>query len=250
MISEKVKIDFIFYNRVLLFCSFILGIAYMWGYWSTFEINIFPFLSLFDFLKFSAYPLLLTYIPLLVFQVAIIELHFGDYIQKKLWLFKSRHPNLSFKKSINPLLNVLICFIVLLGLLKDSKTLMLGLPITYYLTTGLLGNIDKNIKNELDVKNSRMYAWFYILMLILPFISFDYGRFRGDSIHANKEYSYTIIERDGEKKIYKFLGYINEHYFFIDRSNQSLIVQNRLDSLALRNFLKKGEQDNPEIGFT
>lgn len=56
---QAIKRNFSFYTNVILIFSLILGLAIMYGYWSTLGINIFPFLGLFDLIRFSAYPLLI-----------------------------------------------------------------------------------------------------------------------------------------------------------------------------------------------
>lgn len=56
---QTIKRNFSFYTNVILIFSLILGLAIMYGYWSTLGISIFPFLGLFDLIRFSAYPLLI-----------------------------------------------------------------------------------------------------------------------------------------------------------------------------------------------
>ncbi|AMQ26677.1 hypothetical protein DI119_11530 [Legionella pneumophila] len=56
---QTIKRNFSFYTKVILIFSLILGLAIMYGYWSTLGINIFPFPGLFDLIRFSAYPLLI-----------------------------------------------------------------------------------------------------------------------------------------------------------------------------------------------
>ena len=254
MISDEFKRDFSFYNQVVLAFSFILGIAYLYGYWSAFDINIFPFLSLFDLVRFSAYPLLILYVPLLLLQWTITELHFAEYIQTKSKQFASHlynHPNW-FIRNVVALLIVVsyFSFVIWLGFYLQQYTLKVGVPIASIITLAWLRNALKKAGNEQDVKMFHRYGRALLILCLLPFISYDYGRHKGDVILKDKEYSYASFKEGESNNLYKFLGYLDGHYFFIDKNNHKLLINNKLDSLELRHFLKKGEKDSPDIGFT
>ncbi len=141
MISEELKRNFSFYNQVVLIFSFILGIAYLYGYWSAFDINIFPFLSLFDVIRFSAYPLLILYVPLLLLQWTITELHFAEYFQKKSKQFASYlygHPQWIVRKVVALLIVALyFSFVIYLGFYLQKYTLKVGVPIASFVSANL-----------------------------------------------------------------------------------------------------------------
>ncbi len=111
-------------------------------------------------------------------------------------------------------------------------------------------NALKRAGTEQDVKIFHRCGRALLLLCLLPFISYDYGYHKGDIILKDKEYSYVLFEKNDGKILYKFLGYLDGHYFFIDKKNNKLLIDNELDSLELRHFLKKGEKDSPDIGFT
>lgn len=250
---EKIKKDFGFYSKVVLMFSLILGIAYLYGYWSELDVNIFPFLSLFDLIRFSAYPLLILYVPILLIYWLITELHFQIYLQKQ---FKSlegylkKHHSRCLKYSSLFFIIGYFVTVVWLGVFLHLSTLKFGVPVASLIAILWLRNVLKKEKLDDEIKELHQFGRGLLFLCLLPFASYDFGHRRAEMIVKEKEYSYMVFEQDGKSTPYKFLGFLNGHYFFIGKDNKTLLIDNKLDRLNLKHYLKKGEQDSPDIGYT
>jgi hypothetical protein len=246
---EEFKKDFSFYIQVVLIFSFILGIGYLFGFWWTVDVNIFPFLSLFDLIKFSACPLLILFVPLILLQWIITEWHVTPYldrIAKKLTLNTPR----SSRRIV--LVVILFYFVVVIGIGIFFKiaTLSIGVPAASIIGVAWFRNVGQKENLDSEPATFLRFGRALPLLCLLPFISYDFGRYKAVAILKDKEYSYIWVNTNGNKELYKFLGFINGHYFFLDRKNHILLINNNVSSLELHKFLRKGENDNPEIGFT
>ena len=130
---------------------------------------------------------------------------------------------------------------------------MIGIPVITIIIVAWRNHIvqkqDTNDAN-LDMQLSHRFGKVLLLFCLLPFVSYDVGHCHARSIFNGKEYSYVVGNADGSKVLFKFLGLVNERYFFIDENNHTLLINSNVNTLELRHFLKKGEKDNPEIGLT
>ncbi len=250
---KTVKENFGFYTKVVLMFSLILGLAFLYGYWSKFDVNIFPFLGLFDLIRFSAYPLLILYVPLLLLYWLVTELHFkvwledtvkvaGSYLKKnRVWYVKCGFLLFTLAYFI---------FVVWLGGYLHMVTLKLGIPVVSIIALFWSRNVIKKEVVNKDVQEFHRYGRGLLFLCLLPFASYDIGHHKAKMIVKNKEYSYIVSEQGSKESLLKFIGFINGHYFFIDKDNKKLLIDNHLEKIRLLHFLKKGEKDSPDIGFT
>jgi uncharacterized membrane protein len=70
-ILTQLKNSYKLHIEIIVLSTLLLAISYLIGYWSTFEVNIFPFLTLSDLIKFSAYPLLWVFPIVLLSQIFV-----------------------------------------------------------------------------------------------------------------------------------------------------------------------------------
>lgn len=214
-IFNKVKNNYRFFLEIAFIFSLLLAIGYSWGYWSTFKINIFPFISVSDLIKSTAYPLLLV-IPYLLLQI---------------FIFEFCRINISFFHLSNTtILSIIMLISVFSGLWVKSITLIFGIPTAIFIYI----HIANKYFNE--VKIIRI-----ILMLtILVFLSYDVGRFNAKNIYNNHQYSFSFLTNVFNKaeKI-KYLGYVNNHYFFITPDNNSLYILKASPQVQLQLFSRK-----------
>lgn len=223
------------YIQEVIIFVLLLEIAYLIGYWSTFDINIFPYLTLSDIIKFAAYPLLFI-IPVQLLQLIIAELHIYPVMKKYVRLIKPE--SVKFRKIIE-----LTLFLIIIGVGKwlNFTMLYIGFPLIIIFVLTL---------KKFDKFNESRYITIFLMLLLLPFLSFDIGKRNATIILKGKEYSYSLIEVGAQKAKFKFLGYINDHYFFISINNRSLIIQRDRDLLILEKYLAKNQDNNETIGFT
>lgn len=251
--ADNFKKYFNFYFQVALVFSFILGIGYLLGFWWTANVNIFPFLSLFDLLKFSACPFLILFVPWLLLQWAVVEWQVFPRIENYAEKLTSvvRNNSRRWVRGIILLVSVAyFIFLIILGVLLKFTTLFIGIPIASLIVMAWLLNTQRKTDKEPEKINFHRFGRVLLMLCLLPFISYDYGRHKVNVILKGKKYSYVWVNEGENKTLYKFLGFINGHYFFIEKNNQILLINNNIDRLELHHFLKKGEKDSPDVGFT
>ncbi len=232
-ILEKIKNEYRFFIEITFVYSLLLATGYAIGFWSTFNVNIFPFLNLSDLIKSTAYPLLLI-MPYMVIQWFIIELNRKAAFP----LLKKMRPE--YKNLIPPIL-MLISILIGAFLKILTLTLIFGIP-TLILIIVLLK----------DRAEASMIKTIRVLLMLGIFICFSYdlGKYNSKMIFDNKEYSYSFFDIGKNKEQFKYIGYINNHYFFINLNNTHLLIKDNLTQLILERYLKKYTQDNSAIGFT
>ncbi len=68
--TTKEKVSTYLYFSSLYFVT--VGVLYLWGYWTTFEVNILEYLSLADIVKSTAYPIASTFIFFVIGVIGIL----------------------------------------------------------------------------------------------------------------------------------------------------------------------------------
>lgn len=234
-ILEKIKREYRIFIEITFVFSLLLAIGYAYGYWSAFNVNIFPYLTLSDLIKSTAHPLLLA-VPYLLSQWFIFEM---QDLPKKL-------SDIPFIKKINPDYKILstpifMAISLFIGIYVNSVTLTFGIPTTILIFTLLKKNIDPSKHQTIRI----------LLMLgLFVFFSVDYGKYNAKIIYNNTEYSYSFLETQSGKERVKYLGYINNHYFFMSIDNHHLFITSELKQVILEKFLRKHAQDNTAISLT
>lgn len=227
-----------FFSKLVVISSFVLAAAYLVGYWwAGFGINIFPFVTPMDLLKFAACPFLILFIPYILFDLLISEWHLVPFISalSKYKLFATP------KYFMLPILILAGACLIILGIKYSYTVLYLGVPAVLLAILGIL----KKVKGVLhDPKQRKL-----MLISLLPFFSYDLGYHRALDIYNSKEYTYMPSTAE-QPTTYKFLGYVNDHYFFIDLDNNKLLINNKMSSLQLQHFIEADTKPNPQIGYT
>lgn len=241
---KEIKRNFYFHTSVYLILSFVLGIAYLIGFWWTIDINIFPFIGLYDLIRCSASPFLILYILGLILYSCVIELHVQPHIE----IFRCKllsNENRTKRRLQYRLLSIIVLVIfIAVGIFLKISTLWLGGPLFIVIAWSYLHHRSRNNPEQKESPRALV-----ILLFLLPFISYDIAHYKATTILDGKEYSYIVINDGGRESMYKFLGFVNEHYFFIDHKNKILLINNDKPNLKVYKYLKKGAHDNPDMGF-
>lgn len=248
---DDFKKNFQFYIQAVFILSLILSSCYLVGYWWAFDINIFPFLTLFDLIK-SASPFFVLFILLLIFQWIIMEVHFDTFFEKHIKKFGAYISKSKQKKRVFcAVIVIYFLFIILLGVCLRRTSLSMGIPIASAIFLMWFYNKVKKSPPEEELRIYHKYGRWLLFLCFLVFVSYDLGNHKAHTILSEKEYSYAWLnEKDGKKNLYKFIGFINGHYFFIDKNNTILLIKNNISELELHQYLKEKENHSSEIDFT
>jgi len=249
---EKIKENFRFYTNIILIFSLILSLAFLYGYWSKFDINIFQFLGLFDLIRFSAYPLLILYVPVFLLFWLITELHFEFWLKNKaraLTMYLNNQSTWYIKYAFFLLAAGYFAFITCLGIQLHLTALKIGVPVATIIAILWIKNLSRKTSHGEAKKTLYRYGNGLLFLCLLPFFSYDAGHYKAELILKNKSYLYAIFSKDGKNETYKFLGYLNEHYFFIKKNNESILIENKVEKLELKYFFKKRKNDNFDMKF-
>lgn len=187
---------------------------------------------------------------LLLFYWLVTELHFEAWLGEKIkavggYLTKHRAWYVKYGFALT-----YFVFVIWLGNYLHMTALNVGIPVASMIAFFWLRNVVKKSDSDEVSKGFHRYGRVLLFLCLLPFVSYDIGHHKAEMILKNNEYSYMVFEQENKKALFKFLGYINGHYFFIDEGNKNLVIDNKIERLKLRHYLKKGEKDSPDISFT
>lgn len=190
----------------------ICAIAYLSGFWSQFNVDIFPYLTITDVFKYTFSPLF-YFIPIAAFiALAVIAI-------------SSKERNTPHQLTILETITLAVFTIgsLVMGYYLRSYIIGLGIPLATAFSAWMI----------LTNKPLKHVSLLPILALI-ALGTMDYGKGQAKSIIRNENYQYTTLKMNGTDKKLKLIGYINNHYFFIDTKNENRFIIQDLDRLTLR----------------
>lgn len=236
----KERIANYLYFSSLYFVS--VGILYLWGYWSTFDINILEYLSLADILKLTAYPITTAVIAI------SISGFIGVFAASNSTQQEATAPSLIDLflikyKVILLILYILVIFSVLVfgPILKwHFLPAFFALPITIFI---------KHHPLFIRLMPNMPVRVFVLMLLTMLFPqAYGTGKLDADKIVNGRQFSYAISNIDGvnfpsnvsPSHRLRFLGRAGEFVFFINPTQSSIFIS-QLESgksLVLKRFLK------------
>jgi len=201
-----------------------VGALFLWGYWSSFGINILEYIALSDILKITAYPIA-TVLLLSIIGGALGEALFGEILPHG---GGRRYPLADKLQKILPALAV-ICGVATLGILiygPIEKWLvlpfLLGAPIYAWA---------KDVKFLIRVipHEGPRSVVIYVLA-VLPLLAYGRGAIDADNIMTGKEFTYTLPDpREHRQNIdvltrLRLIGHAGEHMFFFDPTESAVVI--------------------------
>lgn len=195
------------------------GVMYLWGYWSTFNINIFEYAAWFDLLSSALIPIagLILVIPFLALANAVFS---GSWKARESALtgYELKAAIAAFSVVYVTLGSIIM--LVPFSLLKWRIVAMFVAPITAL----VLFFVTKFSAVALTTRDKAIIATIYLAMAM----SAPLGKIRAGVILEEPD--------DGPKRVnyeastgHKYLGHANGYYFFLTRDNIHVIVS-RADS--------------------
>lgn len=209
-----------------------VGVLYLWGYWPSFGINIFEYVTLSDVIKVAIIPVGSVFVFVLagffMGEVSVggrlpegggKETRVGRFLNRtKKWLI------------------VLYLVVVYLVLFYPIPNKWLFLPVlimwVFYFPLKSVGFL-KEIAND-SVRSLLISA-----VVALPLYSFAIGKINADKILKGSNCQYAEVGKDGEKQKLKFLGFANQYVFFLSMNNEDVVVARIADLSPLYLHLLK-----------
>ena len=215
------------YKAIITLSTIYGGIAsglYLYGYWGSFDINIFEFVSFSDFLKLSIFPLLGSLFFFIIYaaisQISLVKsFPPGGGADTKLGRF-----GLKYWRIIEIILLIIIILFIL----------FIQHPFKWYIVAFLLfcALIPLTHMNFFIhyIPNPKLRS-FILLMLTLPFVySFAYGRQEACLIKSGHAKQILDVPRSffqfqwDEKNQVAYLGYTGEYFAFYELLTKSVIL--------------------------
>lgn len=246
--SEAKKIDAILgrtstYLYVLSLYFVTVGVLYLWGYWSVFDVNILEYLSLADVIKATAFPIAST------FGLVVLGVVFGEILAGEKTVTQRVGIRSKAARVIRTYPRQVIGFYILLCLallMFGSVEKWVVLPFLVALPVVIAGRRSSLISKL--VGSERTGSYILMLAAILPTLAFGIGRIRANEILDGDRFKYVVssidqIQARSESQpttCLRFLGHAGDVLFFIDPIEVQLVIS-KMDTgtaLLLKHYKK------------
>lgn len=227
-----------------------VGVLYLWGYWSRFNINILSYLGVSDIIKTTALPIAVTLMALLVGAVAG-EAFFGPNPTRPSRL----NPQLAAWvagawKYIVPISAFMIVAILIYP--DERKWMLLAMFVAWPATS--FAKSHGFLANEIANDSARMILIF--VLTALPMVSFGQGRINAGQILDGKRFHFLRADRTGTNtplscavmECPRLIGNAGEVYFFLIPKTQEIAIS-KLESIGhiiLNHYIASETQDKNE----
>ncbi len=171
-----------------------VGVLYLWGYWSSFNINILEYLGLSDVIKSTAYPILSAFVSMIIAVVygQVVAVMYPIKPESRVGRTLSRilpEPQLLRRHALDfAIIYFFVVFLVFTYLPLTWKW-GFGIPLIAFPVAVFLSGKDFVISL---VPNSDIRKVILILLAVLPPYSYGLGQLRADEILNSKSYSYLV----------------------------------------------------------
>ena len=214
-----------------------VGALYLWGYWGYFGINILEYISLFDVVKLTAYPIVSALIFIFI-CIFIAEFPQPDNSAP------GSGANTPFGRVLNagyPLIKVAYfiggaAFVIFSHIENWSgkwafTAVYFALPIS-----AALARVEFLAQ---FFPNHFTYRIFRFSVALLPFLSFGFGAQKAETILKGEAYlqikAYDLFKGPlNANEFYKFIGHAGEYFFFISGDNLEIVALKYNDINNLR----------------
>jgi hypothetical protein len=221
--GAREKLSAYMYAGAIYYVS--VGTLYLWGYWSSFGVNILEYLSVSDIIKVTAYPITSSFILFLIGALLGEITSNPTKVQpegtdSRLGTWLRKHTKL-----VTILYGTLIAVLVLFG--PDAKwyvvATLVAVPVTIFVKSrGFFSTI----------QNESIRTLIVFTMAAAPVFSFGVGRTTAEKISQGREFSYVIsgvghLEATSpvpaESRL-RFLGHAGDYMFFLLPSTRALLL--------------------------
>lgn len=212
------------------FCSLYfvtVGVLYLWGYWSPFNINILEYLDLADIIKSTAYPiataLLLTAIGAAIGDGLVDQdpTANGNGVEAQFWRKVRKHMSVVVFAYVA---GTVVLFAFAPAWKWQALPVLLALPLYAYAKhQNMLASV---IPNE-SPRSIVLYV-----IAVLPFLAFGRGTLTADKVISGSEFTYATSEIPGyvagsvsdPASLPRVVGRAGDRMFLFDPRTASLII--------------------------
>jgi len=193
----------------------VLAVAYLWGYYKAFDIDVLLYAGIWDVIKFALLPIIivvLTLVPAVLLTGSI----------ETLLCPKTPKENEQRKQQKSEIFdwfaNVLLLAITI-GALCFTKPLtitgcVVATCVFIFLSKG----------NVISSTTPRILRFAAFIMIFLPF-NMDYiGELKAKGVLKGDTYQYALLHVDNKISKFKYIGEMNNHYFFVSFDNKVVII--------------------------
>lgn len=220
------RLSFYVYGGMVYVVS--VGVLYLWGYWSTFGINILQYMSFGDAVKIAAYPITSVFVTLAV----------GAVIGEVISPLRSLPPGGGRNTLVGRVLNRHKRPLAALYALGTIALATFGPPLKWLIVPVLVAPLiyfplkeHGFLAQVLPGDSVRSVTIF--LLAVLPLYSYGRVRFNADHVLSGTAYRYVLPESAQElgvppgvvaKGTIKYLGGAGDHAFLLLGDNRTLAV--------------------------
>lgn len=207
--------------------------CYLFGYWGAFHINVLEFISFADIAKLAVYPLMASLVLLLggvLFSELALSPHFppGGGRASKVGMFGQKYWRW--------LLALQLCITVIVAIYWPE-------PVKWFFVAGLVSSFSTffaHLQKLIEVvPNPRVRATALFLVLLLPSISFAYGRQQAFLVKTGTSKQFVDVVRSrlaiasDEKNPVAYLGFLGSVYVLRETKTGHLVLVKQRDDSPL-----------------
>lgn len=211
------------------------GVLYLWGYWSTFGVNILEFMGVADVVKSTAYPVTSAFVFAAI-GMAIGEIVFGKALEPG----AGRDTTVGkFLRRFAPYFVVVWVGGVLALLLYGGERKWVVLPILLAFPIYLALKAQGLLASLFPDERLRSFALF--VLAALPPFAYGHGRVVADEILSGRRFQYAVSPIDNvpvqadqsPQNRLRFLGHAGDYLFFLDPTSGSRVLARASDTKTL-----------------
>ncbi len=235
-----------------------VGVLYLWGYWSTFNVNILEYLSLADVIKSAAYPIASVFVFLAVGAV------FGEAMSGGAVLSPGGGRDTKAGKFLNRIFPWLLLLyatatlaLLLLGPVSkwNALPILLALPAYFYVKKSgfLLSALPHDSMRSITI----------FLLAVLPIFAYGQGKLKANDVVEGTRFEYvlspienvTVESNATALQRPRLVGHTGDFLFFLMPVNSTLVIQKfeGAKALVLKHFERPASSPvgaNPSFGPT
>lgn len=216
-----------------------VGVLYLWGYWSTFNINILEYLSLADVIRLTAYPIASAFI-IVPITAALGQIIMGLTMGRRLIPGAGRDTPTGKTLWKYRKILLLVYLALLLFLFFSTSPFkwaalpgLLAIPVVIYAS-------DRDFLIGVIPNHGTRYT-VLIILATLPLLAFGHGRLNAYYIVDGFDFDYVlstvdqlpVLDNAGETQRLRYLGHTGDFLFFLEPTKSILAITKFQDSKAL-----------------
>lgn len=189
---------------LVIYLVYVPSFLYLKGFWNVFDINFYEYIDLSQILKFNIY-------TFWILTAAILFILF----------FIWNIPKKKYEKNIsNELQTIIDC------LTENQKEKL----------AANLKKLKKESEETISISVIFLIAW--VIIIAMPWGFYKYGECTARNKVKNSDFILIEVSLLNKKDKYRYLGKLNDHYFFLPEKQNEVIIVDEKDLISIQ-YLKK-----------